>query len=142
MRVQCRFRGAHRVLGPLASLANVRCPREHRLLHAQVAQSDAISRCSSESTPFARISKWSCATPDAGGVLSGPWGCLETSYKVSAPRVSSWDEASYQPLAGTSCSSGAVFVARIASGGPARRSPVSTVPANTISFAPKSRKAT
>lgn len=106
----------------LASLADVRYPHQHCLLCAQVAQSDAISRHSWESTPFARISKWSCATPDASGVLSSPRAC--------------------QLLAGSSCSSSDVFAARTSSPGLSRRSPVPTVPANIVSSAPKSRKAT
>lgn len=142
MRVRCCFRGAHRISRPLAVLADARCPRQHRLLCTQVAQSDAVSRYSWESTPFAQISKWSCATPDTSGVLSGPWGCLETSYKVSTPRVSGWDEETYRPPAGTSCSSSVVFAARTASLGLSRCSPVSTVPANTVFSALKSRKAT
>lgn len=84
VRVRCCFCGAHRISRPLAVLADARCPRQHRLRCTQVAQSDAVSRYSWESTPFAQISKWSCATPDTSGVLSGPWGCLETSYKVSS----------------------------------------------------------
>lgn len=42
--VQRRFRGAHLIPGPLAALAGTHRPRQHRLLRAQVTQSDVTGR--------------------------------------------------------------------------------------------------